>query len=623
MWLQTGFGDGTTFIAIWRAWRADPNRCERLHVIAIDEAPIDRSSVDRKHPDAALILDGGEVSEHDLDQVDDLDRHGHPDHPEHIQHGKTDDDLQAQLSRAMPPLTPDLHRLSFDDGRVQLLIAVGAVAHWLPSIIARVDRFDVESRHVNGARPRTFKALARLANPQALLVVQGADIDSIDSDAKADAIHGSLRSAGFVIEPSSRPRPSTTHEIVARYDPPFMPRRAPTRLATSDALRPRHALIVGAGLAGCATAWALAEHGWTSTVIDRHVELAQETSGQHAGLFHGIVTPQDGAHARFNRAAALELARWVRRHDETGRAMGLLRLANDDVATMRRTLAALALPASYVQALDSATASTMSGLSLDTAAWFYPGGGWARPARLARSFFTAARASALHATVASLKRHGRTWQLVDDSGRVIAEADTVVWATAASMPSLGGADPFPIGRVRGQTTLLAVDTAGLVEPRLPIAGMGYALPAIDGWVMCGATVHDGDDEARLRGDDQRHNLDQLQRLTGSILSIDDVALSGRVGWRAVTADRLPIIGAWPDRDAIEKLKRQPDQPQEVPRLAGLYLITGFASRGITWSALAAQTLASLVTGAPCPLPADLLDAVDAGRFVAKASRRSS
>ena len=58
-------------------------------------------------------------------------------------------------------------------------------------------------------------------------------------------------------------------------------------------------------LAGCATAWGLAQVGWHSTVLDAQPRPAAGASGNPAGLFHGIVNPQDGAHARFNRAAAL------------------------------------------------------------------------------------------------------------------------------------------------------------------------------------------------------------------------------------------------------------------------------------------------------------------------------
>jgi len=61
----------------------------------------------------------------------------------------------------------------------------------------------------------------------------------------------------------------------------------------------------------------------------------------------------------------------------------------------------------------------------------------------------------------------------------------------------------------------------------------------------------------------------------------------------------------------------------VPRVPGLFVFTALGSRGITWSALGARLLASLITGAPAPLEASLIDAVDPARFVSRRSRRAT
>jgi tRNA 5-methylaminomethyl-2-thiouridine biosynthesis bifunctional protein len=63
------------------------------------------------------------------------------------------------------------------------------------------------------------------------------------------------------------------------------------------------------------------------------------------------------------------------------------------------------------------------------------------------------------------------------------------------------------------------------------------------------------------------------------------------------------------------------QPRHVPRESGLFVLAALGSRGIASAALGARVLAGLACGAPLPLDADLLDAVDAARFVARAARR--
>ncbi|HRI17706.1 MAG TPA: oxidoreductase, partial [Burkholderiaceae bacterium] len=101
--LETGFGLGNNFLATLAAWRADAQRCERLHYLAVERHPFSRGDLARAH--AACPLQGS----------------------------------AGELSAAWPPPTPDLHRLAFEAGRVQLLPAFGVVADWLPGIVAPAD----------------------------------------------------------------------------------------------------------------------------------------------------------------------------------------------------------------------------------------------------------------------------------------------------------------------------------------------------------------------------------------------------------------------------------------------------------------------------------------------------
>ena len=81
----------------------------------------------------------------------------------------------------------------------------------------------------------------------------------------------------------------------------------------------------------------------------------------------------------------------------------------------------------------------------------------------------------------------------------------------------------------------------------------------------------------------------------------------------MAADRLPLIGALPDAaDA---------RAAGAPRLPGLYGAYAYGSRGLTWAALGAEFIASLVEGEPLPVEADLAGAVDPARFALRRARR--
>jgi tRNA 5-methylaminomethyl-2-thiouridine biosynthesis bifunctional protein len=53
---------------------------------------------------------------------------------------------------------------------------------------------------------------------------------------------------------------------------------------------------------------------------------------------------------------------------------------------------------------------------------------------------------------------------------------------------------------------------------------------------------------------------------------------------------------------------------KIVRLPGLFVLTGYGSRGLVWSALLAQLVAARINGEPDPLDAALIDAVDPARF---------
>ncbi|MCW5664103.1 MAG: bifunctional tRNA (5-methylaminomethyl-2-thiouridine)(34)-methyltransferase MnmD/FAD-dependent 5-carboxymethylaminomethyl-2-thiouridine(34) oxidoreductase MnmC [Piscinibacter sp.] len=582
--LETGFGLGNNFLALWQAWRSDSARCERLHLVSIERHPLTRDALAAQRRDPELA------------------------------------DLAAQLIAAWPPLVHGLHRLVFEDGRVELLLAFGDVQDWLPELVLQVDAVFLDgfapARNPAMWSPELMRQIPRRCRVGATAATWSA----------ARPVREALAAAGFAVERGAGigGKRDITQAV---YAPVHVETRVPPGRPAPRAVE-REAVIVGGGLAGCAAAFALAQHGWRSTLLDRHPVPACEGSGNPAGLFHGTLHGEDGVHARWNRAAALEAQRAVAHAIETqgvpGSAQGLLRLeATLAPSAMQALLDAQGLPSDYVQVLDRAQAAARAGLDLPAAAWFYPGGGWVAPARLAAALLTQAGEAVRWCggvAVDRLERHGNRWHLLDAQGTTLAESGTVVLANAHDALRLAGSTHIALDSLRGQIS--GLDLARLPEearlgPRLPISGHGYVLPAIDGRLWFGATAQRGDPEPALREADHRHNLAQLQLLSGRPLPIEAAACTGRVGWRCTAPDRLPLIGAWPD----EALGIGPLQPRAVPRLPGLFAFTGLGSRGLTWMALGARVLAGWVCGSPAPVEASLLDAVDPARFLSRAARR--
>ena len=590
--LETGFGLGHNFLATWDAWRQDPQRAQRLHFVSVELHPLRRDDLARAHR-------GSELGE-----------------------------LAGQLCGAWPSLTPDLHRLVFDGGRVQLTLAFGDARLWLRQLVLHADALFLDgfapARNPAMWEPRLLQSVARLAAPGATLATWTA----------ARAVREGLAKVGFQVT-LAQGKGGKRDITLAQFTPRFVANAAPGRASRKPGAG--RVAIVGGGLAGCATAWALAEQGIASVLFDRHAAPAREASGNPAGMFHPIVNAQDGSHARFNRAAAFAVREAVQHAiaalGVSGGAAGMLRLHTDPSGLdgMQRVLQRLGLPGEVAQACSAAQASALCGMPLPSPAWFFPGGGWVDPAGLSRSLL--ARAGALSQwrggmAVDRLRRTASGWDLLGADGTVLEHADTVVLANAGDALRLIGAPAWPLDKVRGQVSMLPIDAwpAGLLPPALPVGGAGYLLPVTAGRLVFGATSQVGDEDPGVRMADHVDNLARLATLTGKPLSIDATLLQGRTAWRWSAADRLPVVGAVPDTAALAHdlgSSSRWDQPRFVPRLPGLHVLTGLGSRGIAWSALGGRVLAAAICGAPAPLEATLLDAIDPARFVSRALRRQA
>jgi tRNA 5-methylaminomethyl-2-thiouridine biosynthesis bifunctional protein len=561
--LETGFGLGNNFLATWDAWRQDPARCERLVFVSVEKHPLTRADLARAHESGAL--------------------------PE----------LSRQLVERWPPLTAGLHTLSFEGGHVELLLGLGDARALLRELVLAADAIDLDGfaplRNPELWDEWLLKSLSRHAVP--------------GTTAATWSIHRPMRRAltslGFEVGLATgfANKPEMT---VAR----FAPRHLPQRPAGREPLAPgaRQAVIIGAGLAGAACALALSRQGVACTVIDALPGPAQASSGNPAGLFHGTLNPDDGPHARFNRAAALATQSLVAELGLPHQA-GLLRLET------RQAPETMLTAPGYVEPLSADEASARAGTALAHPAWFYPGGGALDPAAYVRAMLAASGATLRTGTaVAALHEAGDGWALLASDGAVLAQAPLVVLAGGhAQLPLLATASELAqdLTLQRGQLTHLP-DAPWC--PAVPLAGDGYAIADGCGGLWCGATAQDGDTEPMLREADQRENLARYARLAG-LAEVPAAPLAGRVAWRLVAPDRLPLIGGLAAPGA------RADQLRLLPRRAGLVVCTSFASRGITWAALAGRLVAALALGTPRPLEADLLDAVDPARFALRRARR--
>jgi tRNA 5-methylaminomethyl-2-thiouridine biosynthesis bifunctional protein len=539
---DAAYKDGAAFGAMVDAWRADPARPARLHVVA----------------------------------------------------------CAAPGTHGLPP---GFHRMLQADPEVTLDLLCAVPAAALGQLTARIDAcmlHGLEQAGVDWARP-----LARLCAPHAVLIGEHLN----------DAQLAALAAAGFAFLERQAPLVHAVHASRKRQAP---------QLPTPQ----RRAIVVGAGLAGSAVCERLCARGWQVALIERHAQAAGEASGNPAGIFMPVLSKDDNPTARLSRAAFLFALRAWERLGGIGRAIegaqcGVLQLARDAAHAQgqRQIAARQALAPSFARWLEGDAAAELAGIAVRDGACLFEQGGWAHPASVCAAMLAACGARLeqhYDAGAATLRHLDGQWQAIAQDGAVLAQASTVILANGNGAGALAQASGLPLASVRGQVTYLDADSA----PRLPlvVCGEAYITPPANGIVSVGAT-YDEDGDSQLRAASQLENLERLRALLADETIGRKAPLRGRVAFRSVAPDRLPLVGALPDLQArgearIERLR-------EVPRHGGLYGLLGYASRGLIWAPLAAELLAAQLEGEPLPLESSLADALDPARFALAAWRRAA
>ena len=587
--LETGFGAGLNFLATWAAWREDARRSARLHFVSCELHPFTREDLALIHaawPDLAT--------------------------------------LAAELRAQWPALAPGLHRLNLDDGRVTLTLHFGDAAEGLALIDARADAL-----YLDGFAPaknpalwseRIFHLLANLAAPGATLATWSV----------AGEVREGLRRAGFATEKA--PGFGTKWQMLrGRLAREPRPLRAP--LADTAG---RHALVIGAGLAGCTVAERLAERGWTVALIDRAPAPASGASGNLAGVLRPLPSLDDNRMSRLTRAGSLYA--WRRIHQLRARSLalraddcGVLHLGRDATqeAKMRAVVERLALPPAHLRFVSVAEAAELAGCAVANGGWWFAGSGWVQPPSLCAASLEAAGGRVrghFGQTVARLGYEGGAWHARGPDGSTIASAPVAILAPGTGIAGFEQAS-LPVASARGQVSHLpaVADSA----PRVVVCRGGYVSPAVDGLRCAGATFAVDDPDPGLRPEDHAENLQRLAAMLPGFVAapatdLDPARLDGRVGFRPASPDRLPMIGALPLPAPAPLADAAPARRlDELARQPGLYALSGYGARGLVWSALAAELLASALEGDPAPLERDLLEAIDPARFVLRPAGKTA
>lgn len=587
---ETGFGTGMNFYCVWQLFAEHAPRGARLHFVSVEKYPLTREDLARA-----------------------------------VQ-------LWPQLEPYWQPLLAQyvavhggFQQFSFDHGRVTLTLMVGDALAQLPTLDAQVDVWFLDgfapAKNPDMWTPELFAQLARLSRPGTTLgtftttgwvrrglIAAGFAMRKVPGIGKKwEVMHGQFQ--GW---PAEQPAPAEPE--------PWYARPAPVQ-------GPRHALVIGAGLAGSATAASLAARGWQVSVLERHDAPAQEASGNPQGVLYLKLSAHGTTLSQMILSGFGYTRRWLQQlqRGQDWDDCGVLQLAFDDKEAQRQAKLAEAFDSTLLHVLDKAQAESVAGVALPAGGLFYPEGGWVHPPALCQAQLQHPHIELLtHQEVIELRKVDGRWQAWDGE-RLLASAPVVVLAGAAEIRRFEACAELPLKRIRGQITRLPATEASRAL-RTVVCAEGYVAPPRGDEHTLGASFDFHNDDLAPTVAEHQGNLalldeistDLAERLNTSVL--DPARLQGRAAFRCTSPDYLPIVGPVADAQAftdayavLAKDARQvPDTP--CPWLDGLYVNSGHGSRGLITAPLSGELVAAWVCGEPLPLPRTVAQACHPNRF---------
>ncbi len=613
---ETGFGSGLNFLAAWELWLQRAPAGAQLHFVSVEKFPLAKADLQRA-----------------LDLWPEL------------------NSLSAQLIAVYPVFVgTGIHRLRFMDGRVTLTLIINDATQGVQQLLATSHPLfaacctKVDAWFLDGFAPaknpqmwsdELFTTIGQLSQPGTTaatfsaagivkhgLKLAGFTIQKVPGFGRKREMVKAIQSTAFTLS-----IPDLT--LARSYSPFPVPwtvvekPQAEYKMST-----PKKVIIIGGGLAGCTSARALAERGWQVTLIERHAQLAQEASGNPQGVLYAKLSHKQEAQAEFNLSALqFALGFYQSRWPQIGSQCGVVQLAHTDSEQQlqQQLYERFAHASPLVEFVSAERASALAGTTLHYSGLYFPQAGWINPRRLCENLINHAAITVIkHRDVLSLSYSENTWKAHDANGTLIAYAAVAIIANARDAQQFSFTEHLPIKSIRGQITYLpATENSRLLKT--VVCSEGYIAPADNDRHCTGATFNLKDDEPALRPADHQTNLDNVRATLATPgddwrnLPVDK--LDGRVAFRCTLPDYLPLVGPVADTNAMLErfapLRKNARAPVHLPGCyhPGLYISIGHGSRGLAYTPICAELLASQINNDILPMPRDLANTLNPARFL--------
>lgn len=377
--------------------------------------------------------------------------------------------------------------------------------------------------------------------------------------------------------------------------------------------------IIGAGIAGCATAHALAKRGFQVNIFEKNASIASEASGNPSGLLYPRLSGDAHASA-FALAAYIHSLAFYRALYLPQNALhfsGLLQLGFNARERARIQKVASWISPDIARIVDANVSTQLSGIECQHEALFFPQAAWLQPKAICEALTQHKNISVF--TLNNINNIMNNNGLLDiySDNNLIEKADIVVVANAHKAQYLASCAHLETIKIRGQLTQLGASECSQ-HLKMPICTDGYLIPENNSLHTLGATFS-FESHTEVTDADHQENLNKLQSMSENLYqSLRLQVQGGRTAFRCASPDHLPLVGQLLDANVLQNQPPRPSAAKHtLPWMQNFYVNIGHGSHGFCSAPLAAEIIAAQIAQENLPIASQIAASLNPNRFLLK------
>ena len=592
---EIGFGFGLNFLTSCQMWLASNNNQHQLHYISFEKHPVKKVDMLQCHKNLGI-----------------------------------ESDLSSILYVQYPLPVSGFHRIHFNKHNIYLTLIYGDASEYLSQA-----SFEADCWYLDGFSPSKNQDLwsRKIADEIYRLSKHGGTFSTYSA---ASQVNNNFRDAGFSIKKYAgfhNKREMLRGRCEKRLkESNFHYRQKSWFNLPSVSAIDKHITVIGAGLAGICIAAAMAKRNWHITVVDKHPHPAMESSGNKNAILMPRLSADHDAQSQITLSGYLYSIRYLntikqRMPDIHWEQCGAIQLPRDQKQQqrMKQLIDQERIPDDLLYAVDKNRIQTLCGCFCANDGWYIPLAGWATPEEICCTLLEIYKDNINFigdSEVSAINDDSNTWSLIDNQQHKISNSPYLVIANANNACQFRQTQWCRTYPKRGQITYLKKSSSN-IHPSKIICSDAYITPKIEDQYVLGASFITADTSEELRTSEHLDNIARVKKMIPSFEPDTSETVDGRAAIRAVSQDRLPIVGPVAKADKFYEMYAQAALGAtnicygHPVYHRGLYIATAFGSRGLAWIPLCAEIIACMINNEPLPVGKSLINSMHPSRYLMK------